>query len=117
MDNMDWMGYKLTRKNFPTFHHLVKKCDGGSLSIENGAVLGKNDHTYLHIIEYKDYEMYLYINNILKEINNQRYMPTYNQICDIDDTLYLFEKEHCSDTNKKGELIIKPEYTRRLIKR
>lgn len=60
--------------------------------------------------------MYIYLNNILKEINNQGYMPIYRQYKAIDSILRQFEIEHCSDRTKKGKLLIKEEYTKRLIK-
>lgn len=116
MEDVDWLGYQVDRQKSFEFHHLVKREHFGKLEINNGAVLGYS-HKYLHIIEYKDLDMYIYLNNILKNINNQRCMPNTQQLLAIDSVLRMFEREHCSDTNAKGRLIIKEEYTKRLIKK
>ena len=34
----------------------------------------------------------------------------------INDLLLFFEREHCGDITKNGKLLIKEEYTKRLIK-
>lgn len=116
MKDVDWLGYKMTRNNPYTFHHIQKREHGGREIISNGAIITKNPHEYIHLIEIKDLEMYIYLNNILKEINNQGYMPIYRQYKAIDSILSQFEREHCSDRTKKGKLLIKEEYTKRLIK-
>lgn len=116
MKDIDWLGYKMTKSNPYTFHHIEKKEHGGKAILSNGAIITKNPHEYIHLIEIKDFEMYIYLNNILKEINNQGYMPIYRQYKAIDSILRQFEREHCSDRTKKGKLLIKEEYTKRLIK-
>ena len=35
----DWMGFKITKKNPYSFHHIVKSCDGGKTIINNFAIL------------------------------------------------------------------------------
>ena len=71
---------------------------------------GDTSHEYLHIIEYKDLDMYLYINNILKQINDQQARPTKQQLLAIRDVLLQFEREHDTETNSKGRLLIKQRY-------
>ena len=44
--SLDWMNYKLVKKDV-TFHHIQKKCDGGRLEINNGGLLMPNSHAYL----------------------------------------------------------------------
>lgn len=114
INNFDWMGYRLTKDNRPTFHHIVKECNGGKRILDNGAIIGKENHTYLHIIEDKDLELYIYLNIILKQINEQRYMPSKRQLLAIDSILKQFEREHCSDRTAKGKILIKESYTKRL---
>lgn len=116
MDKTDWLGYEILDSERLDFHHITKREDGGKKIIANGAVLNNYDHKYLHIVEYKDLEMYLYLNAILRIINNQGHMPTTAQLKAIDSVLKEFEREHCSDVNAKGEYLIKERYTRRLIK-
>lgn len=115
MTDRDWMGYELVTRF--DYHHIIKKEDGGKITRQNGAILEHVGHQYLHIIETKDYERYVFINMILKQINQQGHMPTQEQLIVINYVLDMFEREHCSDRNKKGEILIKEEYTRRLIRR
>ena len=113
MQDMDWMGYKLQDRY--SFHHLIKRCHGGERKIENGAVLYQSSHSYLHTIEYYDLGKYLMINNILKDINNQRYMPTMEQLIEIEYVLRQFESEHEDYISTRGKELIKEEYKRRIL--
>ena len=61
---MDWMNYRLVRKDL-TFHHILKREDGGKPIIPNGALLMPVAHQYLHLIEYKDIETYNAIYKLL----------------------------------------------------
>lgn len=114
--NIDFMGYKLMEKDTYDFHHIHKKEHGGKYSLDNGAVLcHSSSHRYLHTIEHKDLDMYVYINKILKDINNQGYLPTKEQLLLIFDCLDRFEKEYSGAVNSKGKPLIKEEYTKRKI--
>ena len=113
MTNQCWMGYQVKRDNPITFHHLIKRCHNGKLEINNGAILTRNAHEYLHIIESRDLDMYEYINTILKEINIQGYMPIERQIKAIDSILNQFAREHCGDRARNGNLLIKERYLRK----
>ena len=116
MNNLCWMGYKMSSQNPFTYHHITKRTDGGRLTIDNGAILTKNAHEFLNVIENKDLELYIYLNNMLKNINNQREMPNRQQLLAIDSLLRMFENEYSGKRNSKGNLLIKEEYTRRIIK-
>lgn len=87
--NYDFMGYSLQRGDIYTFHHfLVANRENGPYSYWNGIILcGKTSHPYLHLIE------------------NLRY---------IDDILTSFEREYCGKRGKKGKILIKEEYTKRV---
>ena len=78
ISNLDWLNYRLVKKNV-TFHHIHKKCDGGKLEVSNGALLMPIAHEYLHAIECKDLEVYVLINKIFKKINEQRHEATEGQ--------------------------------------
>lgn len=107
----DWMGYTIQSINQLSYHHIQKKEDGGPFTWDNGALLRRDTaHEYLHIIEYKDLEIYDYINGILKQINTQGYKPTKEELIAIRDVLLSFEREHCSDRNSKGKILIKSKY-------
>lgn len=107
----DWMGYTIQSINQLSYHHIQKKEDGGPFTWNNGALLRRDTaHEYLHIIEYKDLEIYDYINGILKQINTQGYQPTREELIAIRNVLLSFEREHCSDRNSKGKILIKSKY-------
>lgn len=111
---IDWMGYDINSVRDLSYHHIEKKEDGGLVTLDNGALLhGDTSHPYLHLIESKDFDMYLYINNLLKNVNTQGYAPTKRQLLAVRAILEQFEREHCSDTNSKGRQLIKTKYIER----
>lgn len=114
LSNMDWMNYKLVRKDL-TFHHIVKREDGGKKVITNGALLMPVAHQYLHLIEYKDIETYNAINKIFGIVNQQEYEPTREQREIIEYLLQEFEKVHKNDKNSKGKNLIQYKYKRRYL--
>ena len=113
MNGIDWMGYQLDERY--SYHHLVKRCHGGERTINNGAVLYLSSHSYLHTIEYYDLQKYIFINNILKDINNQKTMPTVDQLKLIDYILKQFENEHDDEVSTRGKVLIKDEYRKRIL--
>ncbi|MBQ8473174.1 MAG: hypothetical protein IJ501_06700 [Bacilli bacterium] len=113
ISKIDWMGYKVSKDNPYTYHHLLKKENGGKETIENGAILTKIGHEYLNIIESRDIELYNYINNILKQINEQGFMPLERQLLAIDAMLKMFEKDHRYDRISKNKRLIKENYLKR----
>ena len=113
----DFCGYSLQKNDIYTFHHLIiPNRENGKAERSNGAILcGKTSHPYLHLIESKDYELFCYITSEMIDMNIKGYLDIQN-LRYIDDCLTYFEREHCSDRGKKGKLLIKPEYTRRILK-
>lgn len=108
---IDWMGYDIRTINDLTYHHIQKKEHGGPFTLKNGALLrGNTSHEYLHIIESRDLDMYKYINNVLRAINDQGYKPTKEQLLRIRDVLLQFEREHDRDLNSQGKLLIRKKY-------
>lgn len=112
IENFDFMGYKLQKKDDITYHHIKKRENNGKLSVDNGALLTKTAHEYLHIIEVVDVDLYNYLNIILKEISDQKMLPNLAQIKLIRDVLIVFEEEHNQELTKKGKLIVKERYKR-----
>lgn len=112
--NMDWMNYKLVRKDI-TYHHIEKKENNGKRTITNGALLMPVAHQYLHLIEYKDIDTYVAINKIFKFINQQEYEPTLEQREIIEYLLQEFEKVHRWDKGSKGKLLIQKKYLERSL--
>ena len=113
LKGIDFMGYKVTKKNPYTYHHIIKRCHGGEETFENGAALTRISHQYLHIIESRDIMVYVYINNIFKQIHEQGYGPTEAQLYAIDCILKGFESEHAEDKSAKGRVLIRREFLHR----
>ena len=112
LSGLDWMNYKLIRKEM-TAHHIIKREHGGRLELNNIAPLMPVAHQYLHLIECKDIEIYIAINKIFKIINNQKKEPTMEQRLIIECLLEEFEDEHRWDKGSKGKLLIKRKYLER----
>lgn len=114
ISNLDWMNYKLVKRDL-TFHHILKKAEGGKEEITNGALIMPIPHQYLHIIEFKDWKTYKHINEIFRIINDQRYEPTKDQREAIEYMLLEFEIKHENDKTAKGKKLIKEEYKKRYL--
>lgn len=109
--DFDFMGYELANHKDASFHHLIlRKSQGGLESVTNGAVLnGKTAHPYFHTIERVDPDITDFITSEMIDMNFKGYLDLDN-LRRIDDVLTVFEREHCSDTNIKGNPIIKEKY-------
>jgi hypothetical protein len=117
----DFMGYTFKRKNDLSFHHLIvphRECKHAGLGegylFWNGAILSIS-HEYLHVIERVDPDMFYAITSEMIDENISQQIRIEN-LKKIRDILMQFEKEHCSDTTRKGHYIIKPSYVRDRIK-
>ncbi len=114
ISNLDWMNYKLVKKDV-TRHHIIKKEDGGKLEINNLALLMPIPHQYLHLIECKDIDTYIALNKIFKVINNQQHEPNKDQREIIEYLLQDFEYHNRNERNSKGKLIIQKKYKDRVL--
>ena len=110
MNTMDWLGYDNYERY--SYHHIVKKCDGGNKLplLTNGAILHINSHSYLHTIENYDLDRYIFLNTILKAINEQKTMPSIEQLKQIKLVLLAFQNEYESKLSSRDKPIIKKEY-------
>lgn len=111
----DFMGYSLQKSDIYTFHHLiVPNRKNGPYARWNGAILcGKTSHPYLHTIESKDYDRFLAITSEMIDMNIKGYLDIAN-IRYIDDILCSFEREYSGKHTRKGKVLIKEEYTKRI---
>ena len=108
MTTIDWLGYDNQERY--SFHHLKKKCDGGKKIISNGAVLHQSSHSYLHTIEYYDLDKYIFLNTILRAINEQKTMPSIEQLKQVKLVLKEFQNEYENKNSSRDKPIIKKEY-------
>lgn len=119
----DMMGYMFKRTQDLSFHHTIishRDCKEMGLGEGywewNGSILvQKTSHDFLHVVENYDYDRFLAITSELIDENIKEYVDKANLIA-INDILTGFEREYCGKRTKKGNLLIKEEYTRRLIK-
>lgn len=115
LDHTCFMGYKLNKNN-ATYHHIVKRENGGLLTLDNGAILTDVAHNYLHVIEYKDIETYIALNKIFEIINKQQSKPTPEQYSIINTLLVMFEEKHKDNKTSKGKSLIQHKYLEREIR-
>ena len=111
--DLDWMNYKVTRQNPITFHHIIKKEQGGLYTFENGALLTETGHRYLHIIEYKEAKIFEMLNKMFEIINRQQHAPTQEQREIVEYLLNEFYQLHKNDKTSKGKTLIKYDFTQR----
>ena len=113
----DFLGYKVTRKQDLSFHHLIiqrRHCKEAGLGegylYWNGAILRQNtSHDYLHIIEKIDPDIFYELTSEMIDENIKGRLDIDN-LKRIHDLLLYFEREHDHDTSKKGKLLIKREF-------
>ena len=102
-DGIDWMNFKLTRDNPYTLHHIKEKRNGGDNSLSNLAILTKNAHKLLNILDEKCPEAYNDLQNVFMKINESMAPPTEEIINEIDQILYKLLVSHeyqmIDDTN------------------
>lgn len=118
----DFMGYDFRHEgdNY-TYHHLiiprrVYKANelGDGVTRDNGAIIFKNPHEYLHVVERYDYDRFLAITSEMIDENIKGYVD-FDNLKNIDDILRGFEREYSGVYTKKGKVLIKEDYTKRLI--
>lgn len=98
----DWMNFKIIDEEL-TYHHIIKEENGGKVSLDNGALLTKRAHEYLHMIERMDLEIYEKINDILKDINTQKHEPNYRQREKINLLMLQFEIKNADKIVRKDK--------------
>lgn len=80
---VDWLGYKITRKNPYSYHHCFKKIYGEYEDLDKdyllniGAILSAEGQAYIHSFENNgDYQGFRELNEILLELNQTKEPPT-----------------------------------------
>ena len=106
---IDWMGFKITDENKPSYHHITKaqtlrqldKNDDATL--ENGAYLGKKSHEMLHRIELIDKDLYDAWNHLFLLVNKMRCYP----IDDVLKMIYQLKEKSISVLENKNDKLNK----------
>ena len=77
---IDWMGYKLSKKNPYTYHHIEEKRKGGKQTLDNGAILTRQAHDHLNYLElyvpdaYRDWQrVFKYFNALRRPLTEKEY--------------------------------------------
>ena len=112
----DFMGYTFESKKQLSTHHIIPKHTGGQTKSRNLCVLNRyTAHNYIHLIEDYDYKVFLQISRELMEQVKQGKIDI-QEIKNIFELLQFFEFKFRDETDRNGDLIIKPEYkTKRII--
>ncbi len=87
-EGIDWMNFALSKSNPYTFHHIVEKSKGGDKSIDNGAILTRKAHSFLHMLENVCPEAYQDLQNVFVQINETKKPVTQDIINEVDRILY-----------------------------
>lgn len=86
-NDKDWLGFKFTKKNTVSFHHIIKIEQGGKTQINNLAILSKISHRLLNKIENEDPDLYEEINQLFVEVIGSNAPPNESYFKNIDKLL------------------------------
>ena len=75
-----------------TYHHIKKKCDGGKVTIDNGALLNREAHDFLHYQETHDIQLYSDL---------QHALCLYKQCVELNETDCLIEWQAVQEQIRK----------------
>ena len=116
--DLDWMGYKMTKNNPYTFHHIVEKRDGGRAEIKNGAILTEQAHQYLNYLDLycpEAYDKFQEIFRFINDFNGPIPRDWWNDIyVDIYELLYEIQVLKKYPFLKKARKIMTPKQRRRI---
>lgn len=105
---IDWMGFKITEENKPSYHHITKaetlkqQNESDIATVENGAYIGKKSHELLHRIEDINKDIYDAWNYLFLLINKMKMYPTeeiWNTIYELKEISLNIDNE-----NKKNNI-------------
>ena len=111
---VDFMGYEFETKKDLTYHHIQPKNMGGQTTFENGALLIRTSHNYIHTIQDFDYKLFLELSQELKKEHTQGEI-TRDRLITIAQILKYFEDKYKNSYTKGGSQLIKEDFVRRRI--
>lgn len=114
LDNVgaDFMGYEFDTKKELTYHHILPKNYGGKTTFENGALLIRESHNYIHTIEAFDFKLFIELSQELKREHEDGEI-TRERLLAIRQMLEFFEEKNKNTYTRAGLLLIKDEFIRR----
>ena len=111
----DFMGYPFNSKKELSTHHILPRHSGGETKKNNLCALNRfTSHNYIHLIEGTDYKVFLEISKYLLEQVAKGEISR-EQLLRIDDALQFFEFKYRDEEDRHGEILIRPEYKKRII--
>ena len=87
-EGVDWMNFALAKNNPYNFHHIVERRNGGEKSIDNGAILTRKAHTFLHMLENICPEAYQDLQEVFIRINGTKRPVTQDIVNEVDRILH-----------------------------
>ena len=73
-----------------------------------------SSHNYIHLIEDYDYKVFLQISKeIMIQVKNGKI--DMEQLKNIDELLQFFEYKFRNEPSRNGDILIKPEYKKRIL--
>ncbi len=97
LNNVDILNFEASKDNKVTYHHIIKVEDLNLLgfptkkTIENGIVLTRIAHSYLHLIDDYAPDIFYHLNKIILLITKERRLPTIEERNLIEIFLEAFE--------------------------
>lgn len=73
---VDWLNYKIVKPSELTYHHIKEKRNGGKRTIQNGAILVRRSHDYLHYLDRYYHKHYRDLNELFHALNMTMQPPT-----------------------------------------
>lgn len=105
-NGFDWMNFTLSKNNPYTYHHIVEKSRGGDKSLDNGAILTKRAHKFLHTLQKVCPDAYQDLQNVFVRINASKEPVSQEIIDEIDEilkkVLVTYEYEYKKDVDLSG---------------
>ena len=86
-DGYDWMNFAISKSNPYTYHHILERKNGGDVSIDNGAILTKRAHRFLHILQVYCPEAYNDLQDVFRRINDSKEPVTQQYVDEIDEIM------------------------------
>lgn len=109
----DFMGYEFDSKKELSYHHIKPTHSGGETTYNNGVLLVRStSHNYIHTIEEYDYKIFLMVTRLLIEEKNMGKVDI-EILKEIDGILNCFEEKYERAYTKKGQPLVREEFTRR----